>query len=366
MTKKVILLSLISVSMFIGCSDDSDSNSYQTSSAVWEQKSQMLTNWADNFIIPNYNNLSSKLSDLEMSSAAFTSNPNQQSLELVRTTWLEAYKSWQHVEMFNVGPAEQSFYNSKMNIYPAATENIEALIDSGDYSSLDNSPYHSAQGFPTLDYLLYGVAPVDSSIIVLYSSNQNYRSYLTEIINRMVSNTNYVIAEWDNYRENFISSVENTATSSANKMTNDFIYYYEKGFRSNKFGIPIGVFSNGSQFPEKVEAYYNENVSAVLALEALNAIENFFEGNDSYSLQQFIDNFATEDMANLSNDISAQFSLVKSKIEALDANFVNQIENDLNQLNVTYDIIQTGTIMLKTDMLSVLQIATDYVDADGD
>ena len=32
----------------------------------------------------------------------------------------------------------------------------------------------------------------------------------------------------------------------------------------------------------------------------------------------------------------------------------------------TYDAIQQGTILLKTDMLSVLQIPTDYVDADGD
>ena len=31
-----------------------------------------------------------------------------------------------------------------------------------------------------------------------------------------------------------------------------------------------------------------------------------------------------------------------------------------------YDAIQQGTILLKTDMLSVLQIPTDYVDADGD
>ena len=154
MIKKVVLFSLISVSLLIGCSDDSDTTSSQTSTTVWEQKSQMLTNWVDNFIIPNYNNLSEKLSEIETLSTAFTSNPNQQSLELVRSAWIEAYKSWQYVEMFNVGPAEQSFYNLKMNIYPTTTEKIEALIASGEYASLDNSPYNSAQGFPALDYLL--------------------------------------------------------------------------------------------------------------------------------------------------------------------------------------------------------------------
>ncbi len=364
MVKNIIYLGLISVVFLIGCSDDNTSS--QTSQTVWEQKSQMLINWADNFIIPNYQNLSDKLSELETSVATFNSNPNIETLEATRVSWLEAYKSWQHVEMFNIGPAEQAFYHLKMNVFPTSTENINALITSGNFSSLDNSPYNSAQGFPAMDYLLFGISEDDASILNLYTSDSNYSNYLTEIMDRMVSNTNYVKSEWSSYRAGFIASVENTATSSANKMTNDFIYYYEKGFRANKFGIPVGVFSNGSIFPEKVEAYYNENVSRLLALEAMEAIKTFFNGNGNPSLKQFLDNFATEDMLSLSSDINAQLDLGKSSIEELDSNFVNQLNNDFLAIANTYDIIQAGTVLLKTDMLSVLQIATDYVDADGD
>jgi predicted lipoprotein len=361
MFKKISLLSLISVALFIGCSDDST-----TSQTVWEQKSQMLTNWADNFIIPNYQNLSNKLSELETSVAAFNATPNTETLEATRVSWLEAYKSWQHVEMFNIGPAEQTYYHLKMNVYPASTENIDALIASGNFSNLDNAPYYSAQGFPAMDYLLFGVAEDDTSLVNLYTSNSNYTNYLTEIMGRMVSNTNYVKSEWSSYRAGFIASVENTATSSANKMTNDFIYYYEKGFRANKFGIPVGIFSGGNIFPEKVEAYHNENVSKLLALEAMDAIKSFFNGNGNPSLKQFLDNFASEEMPNLSSDINAQLDLGKSSIEGMDSNFVNQLNNDFSGMAVTYDNIQYGTVLLKTNMLSVLQIATDYVDADGD
>ena len=361
MFKKISLLSLISVALFIGCSDDST-----TSQTVWEQKSQMLTNWADNFIIPNYQNLSNKLSELETSVAAFNATPNTETLEATRVSWLEAYKSWQHVEMFNIGPAEQTYYHLKMNVYPASTENIDALIASGNFSNLDNAPYYSAQGFPAMDYLLFGVAEDDTSLVNLYNSNSNYSNYLTEIMDRMVSNTSYVKSEWSSYRSGFIASVENTATSSANKMTNDFIYYYEKGFRANKFGIPVGIFSGGNIFPEKVEAYHNENVSKLLALEAMDAIKSFFNGNGNPSLKQFLDNFASEEMPNLSSDINAQLDLGKSSIEGMDSNFVNQLNNDFSGMAVTYDNIQYGTVLLKTNMLSVLQIATDYVDADGD
>ena len=364
MLKKITALIIISVAFLIGCSDDSTSS--QTSQTVWEQKSQMLTNWADNFIITNYQNFSDKLSELEISVATFNSNPNIETLEATRILWLEAYKSWQHVEMYNIGPAEQTYYHLKMNVYPTSTENINALIASGDFSNLDNAPYYSAQGFPAMDYLLYGLDSDDSLLVDFYISDSNYSNYLTEIMDRMVTNTNYVKSGWSSYRADFIASVENTATSSANKITNDFIYYYEKGFRANKFGIPVGIFSNGPIFPEKVEAYYNENVSKLLALEAMDAIKTFFNGNGNPSLKQFLDNFATEQMINLSSEINTQLDLGKSSIEGLDSNFVNQLNNEFLAIANTYDIIQAGTVLLKTDMLSVLQIATDYVDADGD
>ena len=366
MIKKILALSFIFICFFISCSGDGDSESSQSSATVWEQKSQMLENWADNFILPNYESLLDNLFSLEESISVFNNNPNQQHLDNVRYGWLEAYKSWQYVEMFNIGPAEQTFYHLKMNVFPTSVVNIEQLVASGDYSPLDNSPHNSAQGFPALDYLLYGLSENDSEIISTYTINVNYRNYLAEIIQRMISNTSYVLDQWSNYRTNFISSTENTATSSANKMTNDFIYYYEKGFRANKFGIPVGVFSAGNVFPEKVEAYYSQNVSRTLALEAMNAIDLFFNGNGSYSLKQFIDNFATDEMSNLSSEINDQFDLARTSIEGLDQNFVNQLNTDFLQMGITYDVIQAGTVLLKTDMLSVLQIATDYVDADGD
>ena len=48
----------------------------------------------------------------------------------------------------------------------------------------------------------------------------------------------------------------------------------------------------------------------------------------------------------------------------LNDNFVEQI-NETYYNFYTYDAIQEGVVKLKTDMLSVLSIAVDYVDADG-
>ena len=181
----------------------------------------------------------------------------------------------------------------------------------------------------------------------------------------MLQNTYPIVEDWQNYRNPFIGSVRNTATSSVNKMTNDFIYYYEKGFRANKFGIPAGVFSGGA-LPEKIEAFYNQNISKALAIEGFQAIKNFYNGNGGVSLRQYISEVSTEEYSELSTDILDQFNIAENLINGLDDNFYNQILTNNIKVLETYDAIQQGTILLKTDMLSVLQIPTDYVDADGD
>ena len=352
--------------LFIIClfASSCDPKNTDSPTEIWEQKSEMLTNWADNFISPAYGTLLGKLDILQQSSDVFTESVNQQNLDNLRSSFIDAYLSWQYVEMFNIGPAEELYFNSKMNVFPTTVARIELNIENGN-TDFNNSNNFSAQGFPALDYLLYGIEDSDDLIVLKYNTEQNYLSYLNQVINQMLQNTYPIIEQWGTYRNTFVNSVENTATSSVNKMTNDFIYYYEKGFRANKFGIPAGVFS-GTALPEKVEGYYNKNISKQLALEAFQAIKTFYIGNGGVSLSQYIDDVSTDGYADLSTDILDQFDIAESLINGLDNDFYNQIITDNNKVLETYDAIQQGTILLKTDMLSVLQIATDYVDADGD
>ena len=360
MIKKIFSFTFILIFLIFSCSSDND----DSSSEVWEQKSEMLTNWADNFIIPSHSTLLNNLVYLEGAGNSFTNLPNQQNLDSLRTVFINAYMSWQYVEMFDIGPAEESYYKSKMNIYPTTISRIEINIQN-ENTDFNNSNNYSAQGFPALDYLLYGIETSDELIISKYNTDSKYLSYLSEIINQMLQNTYPIVEEWESYRNSFISSVENTATSSVNKMTNDFIYYYEKGFRANKFGIPAGVFSGGA-LPEKVEAYYNKNISKALALESFQAVKNFYNGNGRVSLRQYISEVSTAEYSELSTDILDLFNIAENLINGLDDNFYNQILTNNVQVLEAYDAIQQGTILLKTDMLSVLQIPTDYVDADGD
>ena len=346
----------------------SDTSS-DSESASFDRKA-MLENWVNNIIIPLNEDFKTKLYSLKEETSNFRTSPNSENLKLVKEKWLIAYKSWQHIEMFDYGKAEEIYYQSKMNVYPTDSERVERNISSETYN-LDNANNNDAQGFPAIDYMLYGIADTEEKIIEKFSQSDNkYISYLTNVIDKMYSVTSEVSNYWTNNKDSFISSTENTATSSINKVTNDFIFYYEKGFRANKIGIPAGVFS-GTTLPDRVEGYYSKIYSKELALEALAAVENFFSGKKFNSdikgegLETYL-NFLKSDGTDLSKSISDQFVIAKEKISGLNEDFTTQISSDNNKMLVTYDEIQKGVVFLKTDMLQTLSISVDYVDADGD
>ena len=349
-----------------------DSSSSDNSESQTFDRKALLTNWANNIIIPLYDNFNTNLNLLSDEITKFNETPNLDNLKLVREKWLNAYKSWQHVEMFNLGKAEETYFQSKMNVYPSNKESIERNLTSETYS-LDNPNNNDAQGFPALDYMLYGTEESDEKIVDKYLlENKKYNTYLSSLIDKMVSNTSVVVNDWNQNKDTYINSTENTSTSSINKITNDFIYYYEKLFRANKIGIPAGVFS-GSKLPDRVEGYYSKIYSKDLALEAMSAIENFFVGKKynseekGESLESYL-NFLNSEKngTSLSKSITDQFKVAKETIDKLNNDFASQVNEDNNKMLVAYDEIQKGVVFMKTDMLQSLSISVDYVDADGD
>ncbi len=372
--KIFICIALISFS--ISCTEN---DNQQNSTSDNYDRSALLTNVVDNIIIPAHQRFQEELTLLTENLSEFNSNRDIETLENLQLQFVETYKYWQHIEMFNIGYAEEIYYASKMNIYPT---NVSRIVDNinGESFDLDNNPnQYSAQGFPALDYLLFGLGENNFEILDIYLDNQNDNptlNYLSLLVAKMQANTTDVINYWTNNRQEFINSSGNSASSSLNMLANDFVYYYEKGFRANKIGIPAGVWSG--LLPQNVEAFYKKDISKILAKEALTACTKFFNGthfNGQFSGDGFYDYLAYLDDTNYSNssmfiglndDIVSSFSNAEEKINLLDDNFINQIESNNMQMLEAYDAIQYGVVRLKTNMLSILGISVDYYDADGD
>ena len=368
---KKLFVALFSLFIFVQCSSsDDDANALEEKKTAYD-RSKMLVHWADNIIIPAHSAFQTNLSNLSNSTNSFVASPNQSNLDDLRSKWLVSYKSWQHIEMFDIGKAEEIYYKAKMNIYPVDKSWLENNIEKGTYD-LEDANNYSSQGFPAIDYLLNGIGADDSAILNKFNLDSKHSNYLTALVNKMVSSTNTVISDWTNYRATFVGSTENTASSSVNKLINDFIYYYEKGFRANKIGIPAGVFSGGT-LPSNVEAFYMKDVSKDLALEAMDAAIKFYNGttfdglSTGPSLKSYLVHLnTTKGGTTLSSSIETKLQSAKTSINSLSNNFVNQITSDNNKMLVTYDAIQSVVVLFKVDMLQAFNVNVDYTDADGD
>ena len=353
--------------------DNSNSNTSSNDELNSFDHTEMLTNWVDNIIIPSITNFDNSLEIFKESATTFVNAPTTETLSNLKEAWLSSFLKWQHLEMFDIGLSEEIYYKNRINLYPTNVERIENNISTLNYD-LDEPVNFSAQGLNSIDYLLFGIGENEVEIISKFSDeNLNYGKYLTDLVDKMVSLTYEIKSSWsDEYKSSFISSTDNTASSSINKVVNDFIYYFEKGFRANKIGIPAGVFSD-KPLPDRVEAYYGKNYSKILALEATDAVNYFFNGNYSndkeskgLSIKDYIDYLEADKEEKLSEKINSQLEKIKTKVLELNTNFSEQVNQENLKMLIAYDVIQANVVFLKVDMLQVLNISVDYVDADGD
>ncbi len=368
MKKIFYFLTVILAVAIVSCDSDDSSNGGDTNDY---DRTPLLTNIADHIIIPSFTDLNTELGLMVSAKNEFISNPNQSSLDNLRASWLTSYKVWQFVEMFNIGKAEEIQYGFQMNVYPVSVSDIENNISSESYD-LTHPNNNDAVGFPTVDYMLYGVESSDQEIINKYSTNTDadkYKNYLSDIIDQMKSLTESVLNDWtSSYRDTFVASTSNSASSSTNKLVNDFIYYYEKSLRTNKVGIPAGVFSP-TPLPEKVEALYKDNASKELSLDAINAVQDFFNGKHYNSfgngegLKSYLNAIGE---TGLSNSINEKLDNARQKVHLLEDSFYNQVMTDNTKMTVAFDALQEVVVLLKVNMLQAFGISVDYIDADGD
>lgn len=363
MIQKLTWLFLVLLGIVWACSsDDEDSGNDSFNRSV------MLVNWADNLIIPAYQSFSDQLDDLDSAFDAFSSDKSEANLQTLRNTWLEAYKGWQKVALYEIGPAEDVGYLMKMNTYPANTSQIDQFRATG---TLPSNATDDTRGFPALDYLFNGLADTDASIVTAFDANTTL--FAKAVIDNMVSLTNTVLNNWTTgYRDAFVANSGSSANASVDRYVNAYISYYEMFVRNGKIGIPAG-FSTGTPRPEDLEAFYSPENSKVLFLESVEAMQDFFNGKHfttettGASLASYLQELnVIKDAKSLDEIINDEFDEAKNAVSNL-GTFKAEIENNSppTALLLAYDEIQDLVSLLKSDMASHMNIALD-ADSDGD
>jgi hypothetical protein len=373
--KKKLLIFFGVIATVVACSSSDDSGSESTGGSNFD-RTALLTNWADNIIIPSFTNYQSKIQALNASITVFNTTTTEANLVNVRTSWLEAYKAYQYVAIYSFGKSEEINLKESANTYPSNTVGIQSNITAGNYN-LSLISQFDKQGFPALDYMINGLGTTDAAIVTFYTTNTNaakYKKYLTDLTARLQTSADAVVTDWNSsYRATYIANNGVSVTSSVNITTNNFVKNLEKDVRSGKIGIPAGVFSGGTLFPDKVEAFYKNDVSRDLLNTAVQASKDFFNGkkfngtSTGAGFQSYLDYVnATRSGQKLSTIINTQYDAILTSNATLSTSFSEQITTDNTKMITAYDVLQQNVIYTKLDMMQALDITIDYVDGDGD
>ena len=367
---KILVLILLGTLIFVSCKDK---EGYDPCSNNFDQEA-MFTNIADNIIIPNYTSLKEKVDELQVSTQDFITDPTDSKLSDLRESFKNAYIVWQKVAQFGFGPAEDVFLRESLNNFPVNKGQVEFNIEN-DTNNFDD-PETYDQGFPALDYLLFGVAGTSdlTETTNFYLNNvntANYKSHLEKLVLNIQQKVNYTLDTWnDSFRDAFVKNTGTADGGSLSQIVNNWNLNYEL-IKRDKLGTPSGVLDLNFPLPDKVEAFYS-GISVTLATTAIEAARDLYlgtgvDGQNRLSLDDFLVEInAEKDMQSLDQVIKDRFNNAITMVSALVSPLSESIEADDSEIIAAYNETAKQVVAIKTDLPSVLCISITYVDNPSD
>lgn len=321
----------------------------------------LIENTVDNLLIPSYGDLIDNLLALETAFDNYTIGTTESNKTTLKEAWLEAYLSWQDAALWNFGPAESQGIMSAMNIYPTNPTKIQANIQ-GTYD-LNSISQADAQGFPALEYMLYGGVDLTQTDIQQY-----FDAVITQMKDKAINTAN----QWASYRASFVTSTGTDQGSALGQMFNTtFLPYVEVHQREAKFGIPGGQ-RTGQPVPENVEGKYVRTHSKDLALRALSAYRRAWLGmahvnhDMGPSVMDYVIYTDSRNNTHLADKLQNQLDTLEASIDLLNNDFYAIAQNNPQALNDIWAKYQNMIFSIKTEISSALNVTISYVDSDGD
>lgn len=364
---RIAIVSILLMLFYMSCSKKSNTKDDQMPDGF--DKTAMLTNYADQLIIPAYEQMQQKLALLQTSVDVFLVTPNATTQTALKAVFKDTYLQVERISVLEFGPSKNNSFIGFINTLPANTMKkvgektdlaiMEENIASGNWNLVQNSAIHQ-QGFPALDYLFFAN---DAVAKFADAGSANRKKYVQDVLNRIKSLLDQTLSTWKStYRAQFIANTKSDSGSPISYMLNQFAYEMDM-LKGPRIGWPFGTQSGGVQFPELCEAYY-AGLSLDLAIENMNSLKNMFTANNSG--KGISDLLSALGNKSLKDEIVNQFNVVDAKLKAIPAPLSSALANNKPAIEDANKEIQLLLRLIKTDAVSKLGVQISYVDNDGD
>jgi uncharacterized protein len=364
---KTLKYFLIGIVACIACNDETKD---ATPKKPFE-RSAMLTNMANNLIVPAYDGVLTEAVLLQQKITEFTNNPSQTLLLETQAAWKKTALAWQRCNSFNFGPAAemgiQKTLAEEAATFPVSKTKIENFITANDTSFANFD--RDSRGLYALDYLLFDENTSNELIVSKYNQSAARKHYTQACIHQFVNRVQKVRVEWNAYLPTFIAATGTDIGSSTSYLYNEFLKSFE-GLKNFKFGIPLGR-RPGQQnpLPQNVEAYYS-GFSTELAMEHWKSVRYIWEGRgwnetDGIGFKEYLE--SVEGGTDLIAATQRQVDATQAAFTALPTGKLSDIiQQQFDKPDAVHTELQKLTRFYKSDLSSLIGIAVTYSSGDGD
>ena len=327
----------------------------------------LLANQIDEVIIPTYQLYQEELDILLTEVESFVTDlmvdekpQGDAGLENVRESYEASYIAYQAAALHNYFATANSDLVNTTNLYPIDLSQLDEFIAEEAFN-FNVTAQRRANGFPALDYLLYG----NDDILAFYQEDPRRLTFLQALVTSMKERADLLVESWTgSLRQDFVDNGGVELGSSVSVQLNSSIIYYEEHIRENKVGIPIGRIGPNDTPIEpdatKIEGFYqslregNGDISLVLLRASIEEMEDLYLGTTSSGEDDigYDDLLRERDLSAIDTDIQVQFEEIYNQI-----NNRSSISGD----EELYNSIQGLITLYKSDLFPVLNVQ----DADG-
>lgn len=341
-------------------------------------KKGMFANYANNLIIPAYENYMNALNNLKTAVEDFNATPELSTLSIIQDSFIHAYTQWQYVEIYDKTlPADDVQLLMNSNYYPCRPDSINAYIARGENSvDVVKNKSKNDKGLAAIEYLLFSRTLSQQDILNSFTTDVNAasrRAYLTALVSNLINLQTTVLNQWSSYKNEFSSNLSTNASSPFSTLVNS-IAQRTDDFKRHQVGMPAGYQGNVATIytkPKTVQAYYSNN-SILFMLTMLHNMEDVFYGkngaNDGLGLYDYLKtlNYTSTFGGDLADDIMVQIQTCINKVNDCGIDYSNTITTDKPKADALFNESKKLLILMKVDVPSALGVSISYTDADGD
>ncbi|MDF1661606.1 MAG: imelysin family protein [Planctomycetota bacterium] len=380
----------------IGCSDSSSGGGGGGSGPVSQTRNQLLTNVADNVVVPALTDFQAKSNTLSMTVALYASalrnsDPNTaQRLTEARQAWVAAMDSWQVLELLQFGPAGEATFvvggeDRRIDIY-AYAENSACRVDQelvrNGFNDLNffQIALTASYGLDALEALLF-IDGTDNDCSVTSAINQNgswqtlatggslpqrRADYAERVATEVADNGQILFSKWDAAGDDFAASLGNAGGpgspyNSAQQGINDVVtglFYLEFTVKNRKLASPSGIGLPTGLDVKKVESRF-ANRSKENILINLRVFQEVFLGNKPNEVEGIgFDDLLTElGAGTLATQMTSDIQAAIDAVAAIPGTLADAVVNNPAAVQSAYDAVKLVTDNLQSQFISVLNLA---------